>query len=86
MRSQRAKSDRQSARSGGRAPRDDVVGGEDDRRAGTEEPAIGLRRAEPLQVQDVRLVRGELQPCRTDARAAFTASRARDDPIRDESG
>ena len=48
------------ARSGRCPARDDVVGREDDRRARSKEPAVGLGRAEPLQVQHVRLVRREL--------------------------
>jgi hypothetical protein len=43
----------------GRAPRDDVVRGEDDGRARPKEPAVCLRRAEPLHVQNVRPERGE---------------------------
>ena len=42
-------------RLGQRAARDDVVRGEDGGAARPEEPAIQLRRAEPLQVQHIRL-------------------------------
>ncbi len=69
-------------RLGQRAARDDVVCGEDSGAARPEEPAIQLRRAEPLQVQHIRLrepearhaewmlerLHGETQPLSSHAR------------------
>ncbi len=49
------------ARSRRRPPRDDVVCREDDGRTGSKQPAIRFGRAEPLHMQDVRLVDGELE-------------------------
>ena len=68
-----------------RAARDDVVRREDGGAARTEEPAIELRRAEPLDVHDVGLREREAampNGCST----AFTARRSRVDPMREESG
>ncbi len=43
-----------------RSARNDVVRGEHDGRARAEEPAVRLGSSEPLHVQDIRLVRGQL--------------------------
>ena len=52
-----------------RSPGDDVVGGEDGRASRSEEPAVGLGRAEPLDVDQVWLRKGRGGPCRAGARA-----------------
>ena len=76
----------------GRSARQEVVGGEHERRSRTEEPRVDLRRADPLEVEDVRLGKTEaretermLEGLERDSRPAAAAARRQrvEDLVRD---